>query len=200
MKKKKKILRAEKNSLQWCCLHVSSSQSLSKITCMNYIAFFISFNSKNYILASAGQVNSVYFDSTKIIFKLLQFFPFGFCHVKIITGTYAQDKENVDYVEWLKGQTEFEEPEELKDMVSRQVCCMIGNCFICFPIKCTKLQCKYNCYIFNNWKGIRRKAIVRPLPQMLQLGFYQWTYSKFFNYYHLGFPILCIIVVNVNLR
>lgn len=72
----------------------------------------------------------MYIVSAKIVFKLLQLFPFGFCDINIITGTYEQDKENADYVEWLKGQTELEEPEGLKDMVSRQVCCMIGNCFI----------------------------------------------------------------------
>lgn len=48
----------------------------------------------------------------------------------MISGTCTQDKENADYVEWLKGQTELEEPEEVKDMVSRQVCYMIGHCFI----------------------------------------------------------------------
>lgn len=42
----------------------------------------------------------------------------------MITGTCAQDKENADYVEWLKGQTELEEPEGVKDMVRK------GNCFI----------------------------------------------------------------------
>lgn len=45
---------------------------------------------------------------------------------------YAQDKENADYVEWLKGQTELEEPEGVKDMVSRQVCCLTGNSFITY--------------------------------------------------------------------
>lgn len=34
---------------------------------------------------------------------------------------YAQDKENADYVEWLKGQTDLAEPEQMKDIVSRQV-------------------------------------------------------------------------------
>lgn len=29
-----------------------------------------------------------------------------------------QDKEEADYVEWLKGQAELEGPEEVKDMVS----------------------------------------------------------------------------------
>lgn len=31
----------------------------------------------------------------------------------------AQDEENAYYVEWLKGQKEFEEPEGMKDMVSK---------------------------------------------------------------------------------
>lgn len=30
----------------------------------------------------------------------------------------VQDKEEADYVEWLKGQAELEGPEEAKDMVS----------------------------------------------------------------------------------
>lgn len=38
-----------------------------------------------------------------------------------------KDKEEADYVEWLKGQAELEGPEEVKDMVSKRRKCMMGN-------------------------------------------------------------------------
>lgn len=98
----------KRRSLQWCYLHVSSSQSFSKTSCV-IIAFQYILSVQNYFYI---------------------FFPCGFCYIKMITGTCTQDKENADYVEWFKGQTELEEPEGVKDMVSRQVCYMIGNCFI----------------------------------------------------------------------
>lgn len=34
------------------------------------------------------------------------------------TPVCLQDKEEADYVEWLKGQADLEGPEEVKDMVS----------------------------------------------------------------------------------
>lgn len=40
----------------------------------------------------------------------------------------VQDKEEADYVEWLKSQAEVEGPEEAKDMVSEWVSqCMMGK-------------------------------------------------------------------------
>lgn len=48
-------------------------------------------------------------------------------------------------------------------------------------MKYTKLQCKYNCYISSNWKGIRRQAIVLALPELHSFTVYQlefWSMSK----------------------
>lgn len=57
----------------------------------------------------------------------------------------VQDKEEADYVEWLKGQAELEGPEEAKDMVSvamhdgkirlNCICYALGNAQITVPLQ-----------------------------------------------------------------
>lgn len=85
---------------------------------MNYSHFIFHVIQKHFSFCNLSEY-SINFGNIKCILNDWIFFCVLLCKKKIMNGIHAQDKEDADYVEWLKGQTELEEREGVKDMVSR---------------------------------------------------------------------------------